>query len=727
MRYFDDGDLTDGLQIANKAYPFDLVEGYWHAVSNVHNGERYTVDYDDEQSAAMFRVHLEAIDEKTAAPLARGKGRSKRAREETTDANIRLVLKFRDWHLEYVGTFNTEGPATIVYLTTNETPEVGEVDNEATIAFGCVIDDQGYPFMRVNTSGCEASSGADDMLDIEIVAKRTDTTQVSKLELSKNERLRLGYEVRSDGRFEDIIGLGEPTDSYEDLTRQLSEHTSATARIARQLTMIRAKMDEQLREAVESGTQVRNMYQDQKRNLQMARPAEAPEQPQQEQQPTTGQIARTPATVPRPSAAPRPSTANSNTQPPTSRRLTYPNRASNATRRTPRSAPAKMEKGKRYCAVCDKSVSLSHGAWDKHIKGRKHADMFKASGVRPDNFGVQKRNVSTPHQSKPPANANTSSSNKPRPGLQTRSSGPAGGTRHADKSQPRARGGMLSNNGGPSGVGEEEDRGDFSEMEEEVERDYDSLPDEQLQNLDAPTNGSSSPSPSSADSEPYRQAENGLPGDSEDQPLTSSSASTPVTDGIARNANGAPPSKRRRRRRLTSGGLPIGAAPGTIVVPGGGQGRFGGVKGATQLCTVCNSMISVKNWNVHTKSNKHRTNSQQQDINGDLSGPATAAATAARGGSAGDGSGLGTEATYTNGIGNRTPGPIENLINGVHGSISQILENTGYAHQSLANIGAEAAAAEAEKAGEEEDDLGEDEDGRPSKRPRLMTGLLDEE
>lgn len=533
MRYFDDGDLTEGLAVATKPYPMDLVLGYWHAVSTCYAGERTTVDYDDPSSPTLFRLQLESLDGRAARGNGKVKGKHRQHQDEAAHDDLMVTLTFRDWHLEYTGIYNMSGPATTLYLSSNETPDVGDVDKEATLAFGTVLDDRGYPFLRISLSACEAESGDDDMQPIEIISKKTDTTEVHKLELSKNERLRLGYAVRADGHFEDIVGMGEPTDSYESLTRQLSEHTAASARIAQQLTVVRARMDEQLREAAESGKQIRSIYNEHRLSLPSRGPSTSSRPPQPVAPPTVP-IQKPVTSAPRPTTAPRPLKINN--QPAAGSKRTY-DRVNGAAYST----PTNSSKGKRYCQFCDKSVSLSHGAWDKHRLSRRHQELSKLSASAPAKA----------------SNARDQPSGTPRAGLSTRrtSGVGAGAGPSNDTMNPRT-----------------------APLPPRRSHDIRGLPDDTTPEFSdaAETDRNFSEDEDHEDHE-----------DHESLPSPSSRLATTIRIG----GDGAGSATRKRRRRQS--------------------GSTG--KGPTQLCTACDCHISIKNWNVHTKSNKHRINSGLMD------------------------------------------------------------------------------------------------------------------
>lgn len=583
MRYFDDGDLTEGLAIANKPYPFELLLGYWHAVSTSYNGERTTVDYDDPDSPALFRVELEYIEgHKQARPEVKGPRGKKRQRDSEARAHddLQVSLNYRDWNLEFTGQFGTEEPATVLHLSSNDAPEVGDVDNEATLAFGSVLDDRGYPFLRIMLSACEASSGSDDMVSIEIVAKKTDTTEVHKLELSKNERLRLGFAVRSDGQFEDLVGSGEPKDTYEELARKLGEHSAESARIAQQMQRKRAALDEQLKEAVDAGRRIKSIYNEQRLSL----PARTSGQqvttggrqslgsvgPSSQQQQQQQQQQRLISSAPRPSTAPRPSAAPRSSVPMRMRPGNIPVRDDDSTPIIPGSAtPGTNNKGKKHCSSCNRTVSLNHGAWIKHINSKKHAEQLKAVGGGLTGGGAS-GGVST-RKHTPSAKARLSN------GIGSTTASPINGTGSGSKySKPTIAGPKMPRGYALVGISDDEDddENDNSLSQRRLPRRRGGPHDEENDEDEDMTDDST---------------------DDEDEDIDMHAIfggpSTTIMphDGQQQHIGGAKgntsPHHRRRRRR--SGEVP---------------------KGETQWCPDCLCQISVKNWNIHTRSNKHQLN-----------------------------------------------------------------------------------------------------------------------
>ena len=237
MRYFEDGDLTIGLKIANKPYPADQIEGDWHIVWACIDGSTRTTNYDEPAALSLMGLRLRQVEPSDK-------------RKKMVSGHIRAELSFCQWGLEYEGIYNTEGPATKLELKANTTPRRVDADDEAFLLFGAVLDDQGFPFLQFCTAASPREARLDHLQNIEFVAKKTDPTGIHCLELTKNEKLRLGYPVRSDGTFEEEEGSTSSNireESYESLTRQLHEHTEAQAKIIERLKSIRTKMDEQLR------------------------------------------------------------------------------------------------------------------------------------------------------------------------------------------------------------------------------------------------------------------------------------------------------------------------------------------------------------------------------------------------------------------------------------------------------------------------------------------------
>lgn len=176
--------------------------------------------------------------------IRRPESHDKRKREVL---EIQCSINYRDWNFEYQGTYNIISPPTQLTLTANATENEVDCDDEAVLMFGIVTDDQGFPFLRFNLSASEVAAGRDSLQSIEFIAKKTDTLGLHCLELTKNEKLRLGFPVRVDGTFEHDNAGGEKQESYESLTKQLDEHIKGQEKVVEQLAAFRDRVNEQLR------------------------------------------------------------------------------------------------------------------------------------------------------------------------------------------------------------------------------------------------------------------------------------------------------------------------------------------------------------------------------------------------------------------------------------------------------------------------------------------------
>ena len=134
-------------------------------------------------------------------------------------------------------------------LAQNKAPGDGSVDDEAILTFSDLRDEQGFPYLRCNFATNEHDPDG-EMVNIEFIAKRTDTEGVQQLGLTKNEKLRLGYPVFDDGTF-------EPEDSDEELNnqnpdslnKQLQRHIEASVKIHTKMCMIQNNINKQVTNA----------------------------------------------------------------------------------------------------------------------------------------------------------------------------------------------------------------------------------------------------------------------------------------------------------------------------------------------------------------------------------------------------------------------------------------------------------------------------------------------
>lgn len=208
----------------------ELVEGDYHVVWTYCNGKRKTLDWAGDLDLSEWVMTF------------------RRNNEQTDGRHFIVSLHFGTLDLEYTLAYQD----TIVnhlHLSINNAPGEGAVENEAVLTFSAIRDEQGYPYLRCNFATNEHDPDG-DMVNIEFVAKRTDTEGVRQLGLTKNEKLRLGYAVWDDGTF-------EPEDEDEDLNgqnpdslnRQLQRHIEASVKIHQKLVTMRNNVDKHVMNA----------------------------------------------------------------------------------------------------------------------------------------------------------------------------------------------------------------------------------------------------------------------------------------------------------------------------------------------------------------------------------------------------------------------------------------------------------------------------------------------
>ena len=239
MRYFEDGDLTVGIKVAPEPYPIELIRGDWHIVWAHVDGNQRTTNYDESGALLAMGITVSVIEPQDK-------------RKKLATENLQVDLNFCQWGLEYQGHYNTVGPATKMTLTENTTPKIVDGDDDAVLCFGAVRDDQDFPFLCFGTSVLPLDGRLKLYQNMEFVAKKTDDTGVHTLELTRNERLRLGFKMNDEGIFEDFLsgakGNTTSSESYESLIRQCKEHTEARDITLRKLSALRAKMDQEMLE-----------------------------------------------------------------------------------------------------------------------------------------------------------------------------------------------------------------------------------------------------------------------------------------------------------------------------------------------------------------------------------------------------------------------------------------------------------------------------------------------
>ncbi len=206
-----------------------FVAGDYHVVWTFCNGKRRTLDWTAELALSewdfVFR-HTEGRDERHF------------------DVTLHFGTLDLEWTLDY-----DDQTVNHLKLLHNKNPGDGNVDDEAILTFSELRDEQGFPYLRCNFATNEHDPDG-EMVNIEFVAKRTDTEGVQQLGLTKNEKLRLGYPVWDDGTFEPEEEDVELNNQNPDtLQKQLQRHIEASVKIHGALVMIQNNINKQVTNA----------------------------------------------------------------------------------------------------------------------------------------------------------------------------------------------------------------------------------------------------------------------------------------------------------------------------------------------------------------------------------------------------------------------------------------------------------------------------------------------
>ena len=172
-----------------------------------------------------------------------------RRRDDNDPRQFTVALHFSSLDFEYSLDYQ-DSISNKLLLERNNAPGGGKVEDEAVIVYSSLRDERGYPYLRFNFATNEHDPDLDEMVNIEFVAKRTETEGTRPLGLSKNEKLRLGYPVWDDGTFEPeemedhVAGM-----SADDLNRQIQKHTDAVFKIYSRLIAMKKTVDNHVKNA----------------------------------------------------------------------------------------------------------------------------------------------------------------------------------------------------------------------------------------------------------------------------------------------------------------------------------------------------------------------------------------------------------------------------------------------------------------------------------------------
>lgn len=255
MKYFEDGDLTVGIKPANRGtFSLEQITGEWHIVwGHIDGAERHT-DYDDPNVLNVMVLTIQEIEPQ----------QDKRKKISPTDDNIQIAFKFMKWGLVYQGYYDQDSIATKLRLVENSTPNLVEPDDEAVLTPALVRDDQDHPIIAFSTSALQldVSQSQDALQNMEFVAKMTDGLGVYPLELSRNERLRLGFRHDDDGNF-DVCHGSKPISSSSRSSRNHRESEwEAGARFTKAVSELKRLNEERIRVKEEIKSLRHRIYED---------------------------------------------------------------------------------------------------------------------------------------------------------------------------------------------------------------------------------------------------------------------------------------------------------------------------------------------------------------------------------------------------------------------------------------------------------------------------------
>ena len=166
-----------------------------------------------------------------------------------TDSNGRppefllIVVKVLDYQIMF--SFRFTGLArTSIALEKNYNPRI-RVDKNGTITFGAVLDDEGHPFLKLKFLYFDEIDNR--MTKMELVAKRTDYLEPPQYDLSKNEKLRLGFPIPEDSQVQKT-NMPETSSSSDISTmiNNLSQWTTGTARQMKKVESLKSNLNLEL-------------------------------------------------------------------------------------------------------------------------------------------------------------------------------------------------------------------------------------------------------------------------------------------------------------------------------------------------------------------------------------------------------------------------------------------------------------------------------------------------
>lgn len=230
-------------QISPKAYPVELIAGIYHVVWSefTTTSEKDDEDEDNDGQFGDGEIIRYSEDIPKFISISQAEedsnGTMKREPETQGSQSYQIIYRVGIHDLIYGLTFTDSVSTRLVRLSDSLT----DWGPTARIHFGIVHDDQGFPFLKFRANYTDSSNYSNIL---ESVSKKTDLSGLYSKDLTKNEKLRLGFPIP-----EDKATRPRPVadESPREIMRVLGKYTHATAIQIAKVQTLRGEMNNQLR------------------------------------------------------------------------------------------------------------------------------------------------------------------------------------------------------------------------------------------------------------------------------------------------------------------------------------------------------------------------------------------------------------------------------------------------------------------------------------------------
>ena len=218
----------------------ELLNTHRHIENDDHYRASNPQRYMNEQ--ITFESHFPDTSKNTMIMLQQPENTRNSKQTEKGGKSLWINLVFKDsWNLQWYGKYTDDVMSTFG-LEKNASSKEYEFSETAEMYFGSVHDDNNHPFLRLHFECATTETGS--FSPIEIIAKRIDNSgpgDLGKRDLSKNEKLRLGFPMRADGTFVTElrklrdgtapIEAAESEGSFDSLKQELDEQAQVYHKI----------------------------------------------------------------------------------------------------------------------------------------------------------------------------------------------------------------------------------------------------------------------------------------------------------------------------------------------------------------------------------------------------------------------------------------------------------------------------------------------------------------